>query len=59
MNKLAVKFERNEILGVDHFDVFSCYRGLCTEDKTELEKKNSVRQGIIYSSSCTEEGMKL
>ena len=56
VKKLAVKFEGNEILGVDDFDVFACYRDLW---KTELEKKNLVRQGIIYSSGCTEECMKL
>ena len=28
VKKLAVKFEGNEILGVDNFDVFACYRDL-------------------------------
>ena len=56
VKKLAVKFEGNDMLGVDDFDVYECYRDLW---KTELEKKNSVRQGIIYSSSCTEKCIKL
>ena len=41
---LAVKLEENEILGMDDFDLFACYRDLW---KTESEKRNSVRQGII------------
>ena len=28
MKKLAVKFEGNEIMSVDDFDVFACYRDL-------------------------------
>ena len=28
VKKLAVKFERNEILSVDDFDKFACYRAL-------------------------------
>ena len=56
VKKLPVKFKGNEILGVDDFDMFACYRDLW---KTKLEKKNSVRQGIIYSSGCTKECMKL
>ena len=54
--KLAVKFERNEILGLDDFNVFTCYRDLW---KTEAEKWNAVRQGIINSSSCILGCMKL
>ena len=53
---LAVKFEGKEILDVDDFEVFECYRDLWM---TELEKKNSARQGIIYSGCCTKECMKL
>ena len=56
VKKLAVKFKGSEILSVDNFDTFACYRDLW---KTELEKKNSVRQGIIRSGGCTEECMKL
>ena len=54
--KLAVKFEGNEILGVDDFDVFGCYQDLW---KTESEKQNSVRQSIIHINGCTENCMKL
>ena len=28
IKKLAVKFEGNEILSIDNFDIFSCYRDL-------------------------------
>ena len=55
VKKLAVSFKVNEILDVYDFDVFVCYRDLW---KAELEKKNSMRQGIIYSGGCTEECMK-
>ena len=56
LKKLAVKLEGNEILSVDNFDVFVCYKDLW---KTESEKWNLVRQGIIYSSSCAENCIKL
>ena len=56
VKKLAVKFEINEILGADDFDVFVCYRDLW---KTESEKRSSVRQGIIHSGGCNENCMKL
>ena len=56
MKKLAVKFERNEILGVDDFDVFACYQDL---RKTESEKQNTVRQDIIRSGDCTSNCMEL
>ena len=36
VKKLAVKFEGNEILSVDDFDVFACYRDL---SKTDSEKQ--------------------
>ena len=44
IKKLAVKFEGNEILSIDNYDVFACYRDLW---KTKSEKKNAIRQGII------------
>ena len=50
VKNLTVKFEGNEILGVDDFDVFACYQDLW---KTESKKQNAVRQGIIHRSSCT------
>ena len=43
MKKLAVKFEGNEIMSVDDYDLFTCYRDLW---KTKSEKKNAIRQGI-------------
>ena len=36
INKLAVKFEGNEIMSVDDFDILACYRDLW---KTASEKK--------------------
>ena len=50
VKKLAVKFEGNEIMSVDDFDVFACYRDLW---KTKSEKRNAIQQGIISSGSCT------
>ena len=48
VKKLAVKFEGNEILSIDDFDIFACYRDLW---KTASEKNNAVRQGIISVTS--------
>ena len=56
IKKLAVKFERNEILSMDDFDIFACYRDLW---KTKLEKKNAICQGIISNDGCTENCIKL
>ena len=56
MKKLAVKFEVNEILGAGDFDTFACYRASW---KTDSEKQNSVRQGIVHSGSCSDNCMKL
>ena len=42
IKKLAVKFEGNEIMSVDNFDVFACYQDLW---KTKSEKRNAIRQG--------------
>ena len=56
VKKLTVKLEGNEILGMDDFDVFVCYRDLW---KTVSEKGNTVRQGIIHNSGCTVNCMKL
>ena len=47
--KLAVKFEGNEIMSVDDYDLFACYRDLW---KTKSEKKNAICQGIISSGGC-------
>ena len=51
-----VKFEGNEILSIDDFNVFACYRGLW---ETKSEKRNAVRQGIISHDGCTENCIKL
>ena len=56
IKKLAVKFEGNEILSVDDFDIFACYRDLW---KTKLEKKNAIHQGIISNDGCMENSIKL
>ena len=56
IKKLAVKFEGNEIMNVDNFDVFACYRDLW---KTKSEKRNAIRQGIISNDGCMENCIKL
>ena len=39
IKKLAVKFEENEIMSVDDYDIFVCYRDLW---KTKSEKRNAI-----------------
>ena len=56
IKKLAVKFEGNEIMSVDDYDVLACYRDLW---KTKSEKKNAIRQGIISNDGYTENCIKL
>ena len=56
IKKLAVKFEGNEILSIDNYDVFACYRDLW---KTKSEKCNAIQQGIISTDGCTLGCMKL
>ena len=56
VKKLAVKFEGNEIMSVDGFDVLACYRDLW---KTKSEKRNAICQGIISTDSCMENCIKL
>ena len=56
IKKLAVKFEGNEIMSVDDYDVLTCYRDLW---KTKSEKRNAIRQGIISNDSYTENCIKL
>ena len=56
VKKLAVKFEGNEIMSIDDFDVFACYRDLW---KTKSEKRNAICQGIISYDGCTENCIKL
>ena len=48
IKKLAVNFEGNEILSIDNYDVFACYRDLW---KTKSEKRNAIRQGIFSTDS--------
>ena len=56
IKKLAVKFEGNEMLSVDNFDIFACYRDLW---KTKSEKRNAILQGIISTDGCMENCIKL
>ena len=39
VKKLAVKFEGNEIMSIDEYDIFMCYRDLW---KTKSEKRNAI-----------------
>ena len=39
IQKLAVKFEGKEIICIDDFDIFACYRDLW---KTRSEKRNAI-----------------
>ena len=56
IKKLAVKFEGNEIISVDDYDVLACYRDLWN---TKSEKKNAICQGIISNDGCTENCIRL
>ena len=56
VKKLAVKFEGNEIMSMDDFDVLACYRELW---KTKSEKRNAIQQGIISTDGCMENCIKL
>ena len=56
VKKLAVKFEGNEILSMDDYDIFACYRDLW---KTASGKGNAIRQGIISGDGRMENCMKL
>ena len=56
VKKLEVKFEGNEILCIEDFDIFACYRDLW---KTATEKRDVMRQGIISNDGCTVNCMKL
>ena len=56
LKKLAIKFEGNEIMSVDDFDVFPCNRDLW---KTKSEKRNAIQQGIISNDGCMENCIKL
>ena len=56
VKKLAVKFEGNEIMSLDDFDMFACYRDLW---KTKSEKRNAIQQIIISTDGSTENCIKL
>ena len=56
IKKLAAKFEGNEIMSVDDFNVLACYPDLW---KTKSEKRNAIRQGIISTDGCMENCIKL
>ena len=56
VKKLAVKFEGNEIMSLDDFDLLVCYRDLW---KTKSEKRNAIPQGIISTDRCMENCIKL
>ena len=45
VKKLAVKFEGNEIMSVDNFDMFACYQDLW---KTKSEKRNAILHGKLH-----------
>ena len=53
---LAAKFEGNEIMSVDDFNVLTCYRDLW---KTKSEKRNAICQGIISTDGSMENCIKL
>ena len=56
IKKLAVKFEGNEILSIDDFNVF-CVTENC--GKRNLKKRNAMRHGIISNDSFTGNCIKL
>ena len=56
VQKLAVKFEGNEILCIHNFDIFACYRDLW---KTKSEKCNAIHQDIISTNGCMPNCIKL
>ena len=56
MKKLAVKLEGNEIMSIEDYDIFTCYRDLW---KIASEKKNAICQGIISADGFTLGCMKL
>ena len=56
VKKLPVKFEGNEIMSIDNYDIFVCYRDLW---KTKSEKRNTIRQGIISTDGCMKNCIKL
>ena len=56
IKKLAVKFEGNEMMSVDDYDIFACYQDLW---KTKSEKRNAIHQGIISNDGCMKNCIKI
>ncbi|MFN0318601.1 MAG: hypothetical protein ACKVQA_26545 [Burkholderiales bacterium] len=56
IKRLAVKFEGNEIICIEDYDVFACFKD---NWRPVNERKNAIRQGIITESGCTENCMKV
>ena len=44
IKRLSIKFEGNDIMTIDDYDIYSCYKDMWL---TKQQKANSVRQGII------------
>ena len=53
VKKLAVKFEGNEILSIDDFDIFACYRDLwkTKSDKEMQEDKVLSLDGAAWKTA--------
>ena len=56
VKKLAVKFEGNDIMSIDDYGLFMCYRDLW---KNKSDKRNDILQGIISTDGCMENCIKL
>ena len=56
IKRLSVKFEGNDIMTIDDYDIYSCYKDMWF---TKQQKANSVRQGIISSNGMTDNCLKL
>ena len=55
IRKLVVKFEGNEIISIDDYDIlYSCYD--CW--KTATERRNAIFQGIVEADGQTENAIK-
>ena len=47
IKKLAVKFEGNEIMSIDDFDVFACYRDLWKTQKSQKREMLSIKASSL------------
>ena len=52
IKKLAVKFEGNEIMSVDDFNVFACYRDLW-KTKSEIEMLSDKASSLMMGARKT------